>query len=160
VGIEEKEIAAADFDLPDFGADGGAAGGDFNDDRLSVESDGGLHGELVNVSLEVFFALPALFIETLKEVALAVEEAYADEGDVEIGGAFDVVAGKHTQAAGVNGERLVKAKFGGEISHGAGTKDARIRCAPGAVSLQIFLTPAVDVIDAAVQDEFGGTSLD
>ena len=104
VGVEQKEIAAADFDLPDFGADGGAAGGDFNHDGLAVEADGGLHGELVDVGLEILFALPAVFIEALEEVALAVEEADADERDVEIGCALDVIAGEDAEAAGVDGQ--------------------------------------------------------
>jgi hypothetical protein len=99
VGVEQKEIAAADFDLPDLGTNGSAAGGDFNDDGLAVEADGGLHGELLDIGFEILFALPSFFVETLKEISLTVEEAHADERDVEIGGTLDVIAGEDTEAA-------------------------------------------------------------
>ena len=133
VGVEQEEIAAADLDLPDLGANGSAAGVDFDHDGLAVEPDGGLHGELVDVGLEVLFLLPALFVEVLQEVALAVEEADADEGNVEIGGALDVVAGEDAEAAGVDGQRLVDAELRGEVGDRARAEDAGVGCAPGAV---------------------------
>ena len=36
VGVEQQEIAAADFDPPDLGANGAAAGCNFHDDGLAV----------------------------------------------------------------------------------------------------------------------------
>jgi hypothetical protein len=119
-----------------------------------------LHRELVDVGYEVFFALPAFFIKALEKVTLTVEEAYAYEGDVEIGSAFDVIAGENAEATGVNGERLVETELRGEVGDGAGAKNAGISSAPGAVSLQIFLAAAVDVVDAAVEDQLGGSALD
>ncbi len=160
VGVEQEEIAAADLDLPDLGANGCTAGGDLNDDRLAIEADSGLHGKLIDVGLEIFFALPAFFVEALEEVSLAVEEADADERDVEVGCALDVIAGEHAEAAGVDGQRFVQAEFSGEVGDRARAEHAGIGCAPGAVFEQILLLAAVDVVDAAMKDEFGGAALD
>ena len=160
VGVEEQEIAAADFDSPHLGADDAAAGLDFDDDPLAVCADGGLHGQLVDVGLEVVFALPAFVVEALEEVSLAVEEADADERDVEVGGALDVVAGEDAEAAGVDGEGLVQAELGGEVGDGARAQDAGVGCAPGAVGVEVFLLAAVGVVDAAVEHVLGGASLD
>ncbi len=44
VGVEEVEIAAADFDLPDLGAEEAVAGLNFDDDAFAVFSDGRVHG--------------------------------------------------------------------------------------------------------------------
>ncbi len=133
---------------------------DFDDDRLAVFTDGGLHGELVDVGLEVLFALPAGVVEALQEVSLAVEEADADERNVEVGGALDVVAGENAEAAGVDGEGFVEAELGGEVGDRTGAKDAGVGCAPGAVGLEVLLLAAVGVVDAAVQHQLGGATLD
>ena len=137
-----------------------AAGGDFNDDGLAVEADGGLHGELFDVGLEILFPLPAIFVEALEKVSLAVEETDADERNVEVGSALDVIAGEHAETAGVNGQRLVQAELGGEVGNGARAKYAGVGSAPGAICEEILLLAAVDVVDAAVQDKLRGAALD
>ena len=52
------------------------------------------------------------------------------------------------------------AEFGGEVGDRARAENAGVGRAPGAVCLQVLLAAAVDVVDAAVQDEFGGAALD
>ncbi len=71
-----------------------------------------------------------------------------------------MIAGEDAEAAGVDGKRFVQAELGGKVSDRASTEDAGIGSAPGPVFLQVFLTAAVDVIDAAMEDELGGTALD
>src|SRR5271168_467412 len=115
VGIEQEEVATADFDTPDLGVDDAAAGLNFDHDAFAVCADGGLHGKLVDVGREVLFALPAGVVEALQEVSLAIEEADADERDVQIGCALDMVAGEDAEASGVDGEGLVQAELGGEV---------------------------------------------
>ena len=160
VGVEEEKVAAADFDSPDLGADGAATGLDFDDDGFAVCADGGLHGELVDVGLEVVFELPSGVVEALEEVSLAIEEADADERDVEVGCALDVVASEDAETAGVDGERFVQAEFSGEVGYRARTQDACVGCAPGAVGLQILLLATVGVVDAAMQHQLCGAALD
>ncbi len=115
---------------------------------------------MVDVGLEIVFALPAFVVEALEEVALTVEEADAGEGDVEVGGALDVVTGEDAEAAGVDGEGFVESELGGEVGDGTGAEDSGVGCAPGAVGLEVLLLSAVGVVDASVQHELGGAALD
>ena len=136
------------------------AGGDLDDDRFAVMPDGGLHGQLIDVGLQIFLALPTALIESLEEVSLAIKQSNADEGNVEVGGALDVVSSENAQAAGIDGQRFVQAELGGKIGDGAGSQDAGIGGSPGAVGMEILLLAAVAVVDAAVQDEFRGAAFD
>jgi len=104
--------------------------------------------------VQVLFLLPALAIQVLPEVALAVEQAHSDERNVEIGRALDVIARQHPQAARVNRQRLVQPEFGRKISHRTRPQNPGVRRAPGAIGAQILLLAAIGVIDAAVQDQF------
>ena len=135
IRIQQQKGATAHLDSPNLGADQAAAGLDFYDDGFALFADGELHGELIDVGVEVLFLLPALLVEVLAEVALAVEEADADEGNAEVGGALDVVSGEHTETAGINGQGLVQAELSRKVSHGAGPEDACVHRTPGAVCL-------------------------
>ncbi len=160
VGVQEQEVAATDFDSPDLGANDSAAGLDFDDDPFPVCTDGRLHGQLVDVGLEVVFALPAFVVEALKEVSLAVEEANADERDAEVGRALDVVSGEDAEASGVDREGLVQAELGREIGHGTRAKNACVGCAPGSVGVEVFLLATVGVVDASMEHLLGSAALD
>ena len=155
VGIEQEEIAAPDGDAPNFSVNGAAAGIDTNLDGTAVFADGDFQRKLVHVGDEIFFLLPAAAVEALAEISLAVEEADADEGNAEVGSAFNMVAGEHAEAAGIDRQRFMDAEFGGEIGDGRGAQHAGVARSPGAVGLQIFLQAAVGVVDAAVQNQFG-----
>ncbi len=160
VGIEQQQIAASDFHAPDFGADRAAACLDLHRHRLAVGSDGGFHRQLVDVGLQIFFLLPAVAIEALAEITLAVKQADADQRDIQIRRALDVIAGKHAEAAGIDRNRFVQAELGGKIGHRPRPQHAGVRGAPGAVRLEIFLLAAVGVVDPAVQHQFAGAALD
>ncbi len=158
VGIEQQQIAAPDLHAPDFRADGAAAGLDLHRDRLAVRSDRRFHGQLVDIGLEVFFLLPAGAIQALAEISLAVEQADADQRNVQIGRALDVIAGQHAQAAGIFRNGLVQAEFGGEIGHRTRPQNAGVPGSPGAVRVEIFALAAIGVVDAAVQHQFAGAA--
>ncbi len=49
------------------------------------------------------------------EVALGVQQPDADEGDAEVGGRLQVIAGEHAEPARVLRERLGDAELGGEV---------------------------------------------
>ena len=159
VGVEQEEIAAADLDLPNFCTDRPAAGPDLHDDGLAVGTDGGLHGELIDVGADVLLLLPSSLVEALQEVALAVEQPDADQRNVEVGGALDVVSGEHAEAARVDRQRLMQAELGGEVADWPRAQHASVRGAPGAVGVEVLALAAVTGVDAAVQDEFGGAAL-
>ena len=160
VGVEQQKVAAADLDAPDLGANRAAAGFNFDHHRFPVFANGQFHGELVDVGLQVLFLLPAVLVQALQEVALPVEQADADEGNAQVGCTLDVVSGEHAQAAGINGQRFVQTKLRGKIGNRAGPEHPGIHGAPGAVCPQIFLLAAIDIVDAAMQTEFGGAAFD
>ena len=63
----------------------------------------------------VLLGLPPGRVETLREVAAAVEQADADERDAELGGGLEVVAGEDAEAAGVDRQRLLDAELHAEV---------------------------------------------
>ena len=79
-------------------------------------------GSCLTSVLQVLFLLPAVAVEPLPEVSLTVKQPDADQRNVQIGGALDVIAGQNAQAAGINREGLVQAELRREIRH-------RPRCA-------------------------------
>src|ERR1700730_10288455 len=93
VRIEKQKIAPADLDTPDFYANGAAACLNFECHGLALKSDGGLHRQLIGVSRQVLFPLPAISVQTLAEIALAIKQTNADEGNAQVRCALDVIAG-------------------------------------------------------------------
>ncbi len=110
--------------------------------------------------MQILFLLPALAIQALAEVALAVEQADSDQRNIEVGRALDVIAGEHAQAARVNRQRFVQPELGREVRHRPRPQNAGMRGAPGAIGAQILLLAAIGVIDAAVQHQLAGAALE
>src|SRR5437588_186181 len=73
VGIEQEKIAAARFDAPDFCTNGSTSRLDFDRRGVALASNGRLDGQLVEVRAEVFFPLPAVSIQALAEISLAIK---------------------------------------------------------------------------------------
>ena len=114
---------------------------------------GGLHGQVFDLGIEVFLLLTAAAVQVLLEIALVVKQADGHQRHAQPAGALDVVAGEHTQAAGINRHRFVHAEFQREIGHRLGPQHSGMGSAPKRLLGQIFLESAIGVIDAAVQDQ-------
>ena len=155
-----QKVAAADIDAPDLGANRATTGFNFDHHRFPIFANGQFHGELADVGLQVLFPLPTVLIQALQEVALPVEQADADEGNAQVGCTLDVVSGEHAQAAGINRQRFVQTELRGKIGNRVGPEHPGIHGAPGAVCPQVLLLAAVDIVDAAMQTEFGGAAFD
>jgi hypothetical protein len=112
---------------------------------------------LVDIGLEVLLVLPAVAIEALPKVSLAIKEAYTDKWDPEIGGALDVIAGQDSKSTGIDRERLVYAKFRGEISHGTRPQHTGVARPPGSLRVLVLAQATIGVVDPAMQNELGGT---
>ena len=154
VGVEQKEGNAAHVDPPDAREDLPAARRDRNDDGLSVRTKGRLNRQLGRLDLGVRFLLPALLVDALRKIALDVQQADADEGDAQVGRAFQVVAGQHAQAAGIDRQRLVDAEFGREVGGRPLAENSGVRRAPGLRRLHVLDPAAIRAVDAGVQDLF------
>ena len=74
-----------------------------------------LNGQRVEIVIGIAFLLPAVGIQILPEVALLIEQADADQREVQIAGGFQMIAGEDAQAAGIDGQALGEAVLGGEI---------------------------------------------
>src|SRR5450755_2837131 len=81
IGIKEKKIAPAHLHAPHFGMNGTVTGIDLNHNRPAVGADRSFHGELADVGFEILLVLPALAVEALPEISLAVKQTYAHQGD-------------------------------------------------------------------------------
>ena len=102
VRVEKKQIAASNFHAPDLRSEGAAWSINLNHDGFAIGADGRLHRLLVDVRLEIFFLLPAVAVEPLQEIALAIKQTDADQRNIQVGCALDVVACEHTQSAGID----------------------------------------------------------
>ena len=130
VRVEQQERPPPHGRLPYPRAQGSGAGRDHRHDRLAVRPDRRLQWQLGEVYLRVVLLLPAGGVEPLPEIALAIEQADADERDAQVGGALDVVAGQHAEAARVDRQRLVDAELRGEVGDRLATQNADVRVPP------------------------------
>ena len=116
IGVEQVKLHSPDFQLPHLNhyVAGGQLDGylEFLVIRGARRRDG--HG--VEIVGGVALVLPSIRVQHLAEVALLIQQADAHQGQIEIAGRFQVVAGQDAQAAGIDGEALGQSVFGGEIS--------------------------------------------
>ena len=155
IAIEQVQRHAADLHQPDFGHEAAVAGFDGDGDLLAVDADGGLHRQIFDPRVHVFFLLEAAAIELLLEIALVVEQTNRHERHGEAACAFDMVAGKNAEAAGVDRDGFVNAELGGEVGDGSRAEDARFARAPGfAGVVHVVFEPPMGLIDAACRAPF------
>ena len=110
--------------------------------------------------LQILFLLPAVGVEPLPEVSLAVKQAHTDEWNSQIGRALDVIAREDAETTRILWDRFMYPEFSGEISYWMRPQNAGVPCAPSAVALEIFSLAAIGIVNPAVQHELGGTPLD
>ena len=94
--------------------------------------------QLVGVEDRVGLLLPALAGQRLLEVAVAVEQAHADDRDAQVGGGLEVVAGQDAEAAGVLRQDGGDAVLGREVGDRAGRVGAGLAGVP-ALAVQVVL---------------------
>ncbi len=98
IGVEQVQPDAAHLGSPHPGHEGLA---------LQLDADPGTvdgahrHGE--GIEAGVALLLPPIAVQRLAEVAVAVEQAHSHERDAEVAGRLEVIAGEHSEAAGVLG---------------------------------------------------------
>ena len=155
VAIQQIEVHPPNAHQPHLGQQLAGAGGDLHRHVLAGRIAGGLHRHVFDFRVEIFFALIAFGVEMLLEIALVVEQPDGHQRDTQSAGAFDVVAGKDAQAAGVDRHRFVDAEFGRKIGDRLAAQHAGVGAGPRLLVVHVFLQPAIGVVDAAVEDQFG-----
>ncbi len=150
------KLHAADVHQPDLGEQRSGARVDPHGDRLAIGADRRLHRHVLDLGVEIFLVLIAVDVEVLLEIALVVEQTDRHQRHAQAAGALDMVAGEHAQAAGVNRHRFVNAELGGEVGDRLRAQHAGVRAAPGVRGADVFLQPAIGLVDAAVEHQLGG----
>ena len=116
IGVEHQQRNTADRGHPDGGVNLPAE--DLDTDFLRVP--GGVqqagHGHFVGGQHRVALLLPAGSVQPLPEIPKPVEKTDSDEGQTEVGGRLQVVAGQDPQAPRILGKDLADAELGGEIT--------------------------------------------
>ena len=157
VGVEEQQRHATDVGDEDPGHQVGAVG-EGDGDRRAAAVGLAEHGQrqLVGVEDGVALLLPAVAVERLLEVAVAVEQAHAHQRDAEVGGRLEVVAGEDAEAAGVLRQHRGDAELGREVRDGARGVVAGLAGVPpvlGEVALQVGVRGAEARAEVAVLDQ-------
>ena len=157
VGVEEQQRHPTDVGDEDPRHQVGAVGQGEGDRRPAAV---GLaeHGQrqLVGVEDGVALLLPAVAVERLLEVAVAVEQAHPHQRDAEVGGRLEVVAGEDAEAAGVLRQHRGDAELGREVRDGARGVVAGLAGVPavlGEVALQVVVRGVEARAEVAVVDQ-------
>ena len=157
VGVEHQQRHPADAGDPDPGDQVGPAG--------HRDGDGGPGAvglvelrdrQAVGVEDRVGLLLPALPRQRLLEVAVAVEQADADDRDAEVAGGLEVVAGEDAEAAGVLRQHGGDAELRGEVGdrlRGVLRAAGLVPAVLGQVAVQVGLGRAQPLPEALVSRE-------
>ena len=139
IRVEEQHRHAPDVHAPRLEFHHAQADLDRADDGLARLVRHRLDRKILRAKVSVVVHLPALVTDGLLEVTFAIEQADADEAEVEIAGGLGVVAREDAQAAGGDGQRFMEAKLGAEIGDGIFLQCARVAAAPGVRALEVFV---------------------
>ena len=112
VGIEQEQRVSADGELPDSGDHAPRPRLQPDAHRLTVLADRLTKRQFRVIDVDVVLLLPTVEIEPLAEIPLVVAQSDADQRDVEIGSALDVIARQDAQSAGIDRHRFVQAELG------------------------------------------------
>ena len=108
-----------------------------------------LHGQdrhLIEIEDEVARFLPAVFGDVLGKIALVIDETNSHQGNAQVTGFLQMIAGQHAQAASVHRQRFVQAKLERKVGHLLVAHLREGRRIPGILRVQI----GVKVFDDAV----------
>ncbi len=115
VCVEQIELHAAHIHTPDVAVDDAVVIRHLKYHGVAVLLKHLLDGELVEVLGLVVGYLLAVDAECLGEIAVTVEKADGGHVDARVGCFLDIVAGEHTEAAGVDFETVAETILHGEI---------------------------------------------
>ena len=117
VGVEQVEGDATHVHSPHIGVHLIVHVGHVDHQWVAVFVVHTLDGERVELLCLVVGNLLSVDGQALGEIAKPVEKSHSAHVDIAVGCFFEVVAGKHSQTAGVDLEHLVQAVFHTEIGH-------------------------------------------
>ena len=160
IGIQKQQVATANLHAPHFRVNKSATRLNLHVYGFAGNANRRLHRQFVRIRLQVLFLLPTILIELLTEISLAVKQADADQRNVEVRRTLDVVSRENAKPSRIHRNGFVQPKLGREISDRPGTQNPGMSGAPGSIRVEVLALAPVRIVDAAVQDEFGGAPLD
>ena len=159
IGVEEIEAHATHGHLPDLRKQRARTSVNLHRDRLPVGTQGRFDRQGLNPRLQILLVLVAIDVELLSKISLVIKEPHGHERNPQTAGAFDVVAGEHAQAAGVNWHRFVNPELSRKIDDRLRAEHAGVDVAPRRFARQIFLEAAVGLVDSTVEHKLGCAGL-
>ena len=160
VRIEQEQPDAAHVHQPDPGEEWTTAGVDLHQHLGSLRGAGGDHGEPGGVEVVVRLLLPAVRVEGLGEVPLAVKQPDTHQRDTQVGGALEVIARQDPQPPRVDRERFVQPEFSREIHGGPLPQHPGVRRPPGVERGLVLAPPAIRPVDAGRKPRLNGEPFD
>jgi len=82
----------------------------------AVGPERGLDGQHRRLVVGIGLALPAGGIDDLAKIAFLIQQPDAVDGDVQVTGRLEYVAGEYSEAASIERQRLTDAEFHAEVS--------------------------------------------
>ena len=135
VGVHQIERDPTDLDPPDPAGHFAARHRHRHRQRRPVRLVLADERQVVEVVLGIPLLLPAVDVEVLAEVPLAVHETDADERQAKVGRGLQMIAGQEPEAAGIDRHALVDAELGGEVRHPVALDELLVRRGVPAVGL-------------------------
>src|SRR5439155_7154194 len=127
VGVQQVERNPADVCLPDARLHGSTAHIDFNKQRNAFASPHQFQREFADVAFAISFLLPALRIDALLEIAIAIKQTDSNQRQIQIARRLQMVARQNAQAAGIKWQRAMDAELRTKIGDWIDTVDRRIK---------------------------------
>ena len=112
VRVQQEQLDPPDVDAPEPGVQHGTGERHGDECLRAVRAEHGRHGQERRVEFDELLLLGASSRQQLAEIAVAVEEADADDRNAEVARRLEVVAGQDPQPARVLGQRLAEAELG------------------------------------------------
>ena len=125
VAVEQVDGTTADVDAPGLEVDAGQVDLHAADHRIPDVVQHRFERQCLGIEEGVVLGLPIVLVDRLLKVALAVEEADADESKPQIACGTGVVSSQDSQASGRDREGFVEADLGREVGDRVGQQ---LRC--------------------------------
>ncbi len=148
VAVEQVDRASPHVRAPGLEVDPVQVDVDIGNDGLAVGAQHGLERQRLRVEPRIVLGLPAVLVDRLLKIPLAVEDADPDETDSKVAGRAGVIAGEYPEPACRDRQRFVEADFGREISHGIFQQRRRVVPCPGVCVGQVRIEGRDDAEDA------------
>ena len=116
-GVEQDQLDVANLDLPELGLNGAPGKLDRHQHFIALRIKHRGNRQVIEIGVVIRCLLMPVGGQRLLEIALAVKQPDADKRQAHVAGCLAVIPGQNAEAAGVDRQAGVEAKFGTEIGN-------------------------------------------